>query len=41
MLTRKYQFNELFACGEENENDKPDYAALFQAPEAQEYLIAF
>ncbi|HHG4904354.1 TPA: hypothetical protein ACPWGP_003394 [Pseudomonas aeruginosa] len=41
MLTRKYQFNELFVCGEGDENDKPDYAALFQAPEAQEYLNSF
>ncbi|MFG0756166.1 hypothetical protein ACF8O8_25690 [Pseudomonas sp. TYF_14] len=40
-MTRMYQFNELFVCGEENENDKPDYAALFQAPEAQEYLNSF
>ena len=36
-----YQFKELFACGEEDGNDKPDYAALFQAPEAQEYLNSF
>ncbi len=41
MFTRKYHLNELFVCGEGNENDKPDYAALFQAPEAQEYLNSF
>lgn len=40
-MTRMYQFKELFACGEEDGNDKPDYAALFQAPEAQEYLNSF
>ncbi|MGK8437215.1 hypothetical protein ACRS3X_07665 [Ectopseudomonas hydrolytica] len=33
-----YKLRELFACGEEDGNDKPDYAALFQAPEAQEYV---
>ncbi|MFP8003895.1 hypothetical protein ACLHTJ_04385 [Pseudomonas aeruginosa] len=41
MFTRKYHLNELFACGEGGENDKPDYAALLQAPEAQEYLNSF
>lgn len=41
MLTRMYQLRELFACGEGDENDKPDYAALFQAPEAQEYLNSY
>ncbi|AXQ47707.1 hypothetical protein DZC31_10205 [Stenotrophomonas rhizophila] len=41
MIARKQQIHELFVCGEENENDKPDYAALFQAPEAQEYLNSF
>ncbi|MFU4390320.1 hypothetical protein [Pseudomonas paraeruginosa] len=38
MFTRKYHLNELFACGEGDENDKPDYAALLQAPEAQEFI---
>lgn len=34
MFTRKYQGNELFVCGERGDNDKSDYGALFQAPEA-------
>lgn len=41
MIARKQHIHELFVCGEENENDKPDYAALFQAPEAQEYLNSY
>ncbi|WP_145279551.1 hypothetical protein [Pseudomonas sp. URMO17WK12:I11] len=41
MIAGKQHIHELFVCGEENENDKPDYAALFQAPEAQEYLNSY
>ncbi|MGG2396326.1 hypothetical protein ACJRW5_05155 [Pseudomonas sp. SH1-B] len=37
-MTRMYQFKELFVCGEEDGNDKPDFAALFQTPEGQEYI---
>jgi len=33
-----YKLRELFACGEEDGNDKPDFATLFQTPEAQEYV---
>lgn len=39
MITGKYKLNELFVCGDDEEGgDKPDYAALLQAPEAQEYI---
>jgi hypothetical protein len=41
MIARKQHIHELFVCGEGDENDKPDYAALFQAQEAQEYLNSF
>lgn len=37
-MTRKYQLHEFFARGEGDEGDKPDYAALLQAPEVQEYI---